>query len=245
MKVSEIPKPRLDQLNRGLSETKNLTEWLAVDQSVLLESVAKAERMSELKEICARLPKATVPKQIAWIGAQVAEIQSTQILENHKSDVVRCWACYALAQKAKSLRGALEAVKPFAADAHFGLREIAWMAVREAICKDPTQAIELLIPWARARDAYLRRFSSEATRPRGVWAKHITELKRDPSPARPLLDLLHSDPSRYVQDSVANWLNDSAKDCPDWVRKVVRDWSKRSGTDETKYILKRATRSLD
>jgi 3-methyladenine DNA glycosylase AlkC len=119
------------------------------------------------------------------------------------------------------------------------------MSVREVIGKDPIGSIQQLLPWAKDKNEYLRRFASEATRPRGVWAKHIGAFKLDPTPALPLLEQLVSDQSRYVQDSVANWLNDAGKDHPHWVRDVTMDWMRRSNTRETAYIVKRATRGIN
>ena len=244
MKVSEIPKKRLSDLNRGIVSTTNLTEWLAVDQSLLLSAVAENSNLPQLEKMRAQLPKVSVPQQISWIGKKLVEFSKWEQLDSHPSDIVQCWACYGRAGQAKGLKSALMAVKPFAESPHFGIREVAWMAVRDLICEQPEESIELLIPWAKNKSEYVRRFSTEATRPRGVWAKHIKAFRENPAPARPLLDLLHSDPSKYVQDSVGNWLNDAGKDHPAWVKKVVGDWKKKSTSPATKYIVKRAMRSL-
>jgi uncharacterized protein (DUF2336 family) len=46
----------------------------------------------------------------------------------------------------------------------------------------------------------------------------------DPAPVIDLLERLKDDPERYVQRSVANNLNDIAKDHPDLVAEVARRW---------------------
>jgi 3-methyladenine DNA glycosylase AlkC len=245
MKCSEIATHRLEELNWGKSETTNLTEWLAVDQSTLLRAISAEFDDKFFTSVSKAVPKLTVPKQIAWIGAQLAAYPDISQLMRHRSDVVRCWSAYALTATRPKLNEALEIVRPFAADSHFGVREIAWMAVREQICADPLKAIDLLLAWTSEKDANLRRFSTEATRPRGVWAKHITMFKNDPSPAEKILNALNKDPARYVQDSVGNWLNDAAKDNPNWVKKLTQSWKDGSLTIETNYIIKRALRSLN
>lgn len=166
-------------------------------------------------------------------------------LAMHRSDIVRSWAAYVIGLDDRlKLEQKLGDIRHFAKDANSGLREIAWMAVRPDINRQLGKAIKLLTHWIKDSDENVRRFASEATRPRGVWCKHIEALKVHPEMALPLLEPLHQDPSRYVQNSVANWLNDASKSRPDWVKEICAQWSKKSRSKETAYIVNRALRTL-
>lgn len=118
------------------------------------------------------------------------------------------------------------------------------MSIREDIAQHLDESIELLTEWAKEEDEKIRRFSMEVIRPRGVWAKHIEDLKQNPSKALPILNQLKSDPSKYVQDSVGNWLNDASKTQPDFVMMLCEKWSKESDTKETSKIIKKAKRTI-
>ncbi|RED52843.1 DNA alkylation repair protein [Cohnella phaseoli] len=258
-KVNDIPAEVMKLLQSGELETVNLTEWLAIDHRLLLEHVAcELELDPYIEELLAKLPisgekkiMTVIPKIAqAWLILldRLPDERGRAIfgkLSSHRSDSVRCWAAYIVGLQQHSLERRLALIRPFAADRHFGVRELAWMAVRESAARELNKAILLLQAWTQDEDANLRRFSVEVIRPRGVWAKHIPELKNDPSLALPLLEPLKSDPSKYVQDSVANWLNDAGKTQPEWVVELCRAWFAASDTKMTKRIVTRAQRSMN
>jgi 3-methyladenine DNA glycosylase AlkC len=233
----------LQALNAGRMESATLSESLAVDQSALLQAVAPfvpAGRAAALRE-AGIVRRMALAAELLLEHLAPAELPQLHL---HPSDTVRGWAAFVVAsQPGLDLAGRLKSIEPLADDPHFGVREWAWLALRPRLAAELDLALRLLRPWSRRTSENLRRFASEATRPRGVWCAHIAELRANPARGLPILEPLHSDPSRYVQDSVANWLNDASKDDPDWVRQVCRDWSRRSGTDATRRICQRALRT--
>jgi 3-methyladenine DNA glycosylase AlkC len=117
--------------------------------------------------------------------------------------------------------------------------------MRTDVIQNLEVSLEIIGKWALSEDENIRRFASELTRPRGVWCAHIEQLKTQPQKAFFILDYLKNDSSKYVQNSVANWLNDASKSQPDWVKKVCKQWLKESNTKATQYIVKRGTRNLE
>lgn len=161
------------------------------------------------------------------------------------SDTVRGWGAMATCcDDALDLEGRLSALRRFADDEHFAVREWAWLALRADVATNAHRAVQLLEPWTTDASPLIRRFASEATRPRGVWSVHVPELKRDPEVARALLHSLRRDEDRYVQDSVANWLNDASKTCPAWVTDICAHWLGERSCSATERICYRAQRSM-
>jgi hypothetical protein len=84
---------------------------------------------------------------------------------------------------------------------------------------------------------------SEGSRPRLPWGLRLQALVADPAPSWPLLRALQDDPSAYVRRSVANHLNDIAKDHPD----QVADWLRthlNGASAERQALLRHASRGL-
>lgn len=44
--------------------------------------------------------------------------------------------------------------------------------------------------------------------------------------------------------SFVNWLNDASKTQPEFVRNLCGKWKEESNTEETRYIVKKALRTL-
>lgn len=254
---SHIPPKILADLNRGRLATANLVEWLAVDMGFLLCAVLPELGFSKAKvgvrKVVEEISALGVTKRLEGIGSILFRLvcdypEARRVFEKiavHRSDVVRQWGAYTIAaDRGLSLPARLKATRPFAADQHMSVRECAWMAVRPYLAADLQHGIELLKEWVHDSDPNIRRFATEVTRPRGVWCCHISYLKQHPEAGLVLLEPLYADPSRYVQQSVANWLNDASKSQPHWTRSVCSRWLKKSNTRETAWIVRRALRTL-
>lgn len=243
----DIPPDVLDALSRGALQSATLTEGLAVDQVRLLRTVfpeLSPQAFDAAKAAC----QLGILKRMGAIGALLFDELGSAGIERcqvHASDTVRGWACFMVgAQLDLSVAARLAAIRPLADDAHFGVREWAWMAVRLHLARDLEASIEDLATWTAAPSERLRRFASEVLRPRGVWCAHIAPLKQKPERALPILSPLRADLALYVQDSVANWLNDAAKDQPAWVRELCQQWQQGEPSAATDRICSRALRNV-
>ncbi len=122
-------------------------------------------------------------------------------------------------------------------------RLTAEWAIRPLIVAHPALVFDTLLTWTRDPSPHVRRLASEGSRPRLPWGLQLKTLIADPSPCWPLLTALHDDPSAYVRRSVANHLNDIAKDHP----QLVVDWVQRHLPDasaERRALLSHASRTL-
>jgi 3-methyladenine DNA glycosylase AlkC len=255
--IKDIPHDILKQLNRGEIETANLVEYLAIDRKALLEHLLiQFNRELYLKPILEKvdcLAKKTINTVSDTIGIGLYEQTSIhndadflKTISTHPSDLVRCWVTFSIGRNPHlSLKQMLKNIEPFAADRHFNVREEAWVAARPSITRNLEESIAILSKWAKNKNENIRRFASEATRPRGVWCEHIKELKENPALALSILEPLRSDTSRYVQNSVGNWLNDASKTRVDFVTELCQRWEKESNTKETQYIIKKALRTIN
>jgi 3-methyladenine DNA glycosylase AlkC len=229
------PKPNAERiilLSQGTIETQNLMDGLAVDFNVLLQVVFNTGTLQIDNTL--GITKRMLHSAMA-IHDQVG-FDCFDMMIKHKSDTIRGIAAYLLALQPLSLPDQLARVKSLADDPHFGVREWAWIAIRPAIAASLDEGLTLLQPWIADSSVLVQRFAVEITRPRGVWCGHISRLKTDPEVGLPLIDPLKSVSQKYLQDSVANWLNDASKSQPNWVKTMCEQWTSESPTPETARI---------
>jgi len=240
-----ISAARKHELDTGLAASTHLAECLAVDFATLLQTVAALPdaAVQRMRDAASK----GITQRMALAATLLREAGQGDVIhwQSHPSDTVRGWACYLIGSDAIfGLGEKLQAIQPLADDDHFGVREWAWLAVRGDLVAAPLQALTLLLPWVHEASPFLRRFACEALRPRGVWATHIALFKQQPQHVLPMLEALASDPERYVQDSVGNWLNDASKSQPEWVRDLCARWQREHSSAANAYIRKRGQRSL-
>lgn len=119
----------------------------------------------------------------------------------------------------------------------------AEFAIRPFIVRYPDICHRYFLSWVHDDCEHVRRLVSEGTRPRLPWGLRLTEFVVDPTPNLVLLSVLNNDSSVYVRRSVANHLNDIAKDHPNVVLKICYQWQ-ANASPYTQWIIKHATRSL-
>lgn len=104
------------------------------------------------------------------------------------------------------------------------MRFTSEFAVRPFLNADLPGTLAILDRWRDDPNPHVRRWLSEGTRPRLPWGQVLPALVADPRPTLPLLAHLRDDPSDYVRRSVANHLNDIARDNPALAVQVAGDW---------------------
>lgn len=116
-------------------------------------------------------------------------------------------------------------------------------AVRAFIQSDQERALQHVQKWATDNNLHVRRLASEGIRPRLPWGVRLQQLVIDPAPILPILETLKNDQEEYVRRSVANNLNDIAKDHPAVVAKIAQQWLKGADNNRTR-LVKHACRTL-
>lgn len=106
----------------------------------------------------------------------------------------------------------------------------------------PEKTLAIMKKWSLDPNFHVRRLASEGVRPRLPWAKKIDRFVADPTPILPILDNLKDDPSRFVQKSVANTINDILKDNDPIGMEILRRWAKDTPPNR-QWIIKHALRN--
>jgi 3-methyladenine DNA glycosylase AlkC len=122
-------------------------------------------------------------------------------------------------------------------------RFTAEFSIRVFLDRYPVSTYAQMLAWAQDDNAHLRRLASEGLRPRLPWAPRLRAYQENPRPVLAVLELLKDDPVRYVQRSVANNLNDIAKDNPALAIETCRRWAQDAPAGRA-WTVRHALRAL-
>jgi len=122
-------------------------------------------------------------------------------------------------------------------------RFTAEFPIRTFLINNETETLQRLHTYTQHPNCHVRRLASEGSRPRLPLAQRLHAFVKDPTPVLALLDALKNEPTRLVQRSIANNLNDIAKDNPDRVTEFLQKW-KEAKVKDVAWIINHATRSL-
>ncbi len=115
-------------------------------------------------------------------------------------------------------------------------------AVRPFLIRYGDKMMQQMYVWSKHDHPMVRRLATEGSRPRLPWAMAVPSLKKDPTLILPILETLKNDASETVRRSVANNLNDIAKDFPDFVLEIMENWQNIS--PETDWVVRHGSRTL-
>ena len=119
----------------------------------------------------------------------------------------------------------------------------AEFAVRPFLDQHTEKTLAVFTGWTADRNHHVRRLASEGSRPRLPWGMQLKKFVKEPGKIIPLLEILKDDSEEYVRRSVANSLNDIAKDHPDMVAEIATSWLKNADKNR-KRLVKHACRTL-
>jgi 3-methyladenine DNA glycosylase AlkC len=252
LRAADVSPALRTALSTGALEPRTLAEWSAIDQPRLARLVARdvgvdAAYVSRAAGRVADEPLMVRTRAIAraFVDAAAEEAAVIDALTTHRVALAREWAAYAVGSlPSLELAERLALLRPLAKDESLNVREAAWMGFRAHVAADLDLGLRLLEGWVLDPDPNVRRCAIEGTRPRGVWSRHIPELRREPERGAHLLEPVRSDGSDYVRRSVANWINDASKDRPDWAETLTGRWRRESPMAETEWIARHALRTL-
>ena len=214
---------------------------LATDGLETLELKARA------MHVCAAL-EATLPANFAAAADVIeaalapAEPADADAPTNDPTGGLRGWILWPVGEYI-ARHGQEQPQRALAALHALTQRFTAEFAIRPFIVRHPALVFATLRRWTTDASPHVRRLVSEGSRPRLPWGLRLQSLVQDPSPTLPLLAALQDDPSDYVRRSVANHLNDIAKDHP----QVVVDWLRThlpGAPAPRRALLRHASRTL-
>jgi 3-methyladenine DNA glycosylase AlkC len=216
-------------------------------ESLALAGLEALELKARVHHLCAAL-EATLPEDFDR-AAGILEASLAPAVPGEDLSVLRTsdaglagWIIWSMGEFVVR-RGMAQPERALAALHALTQRSTAEFAIRPFIVAHPELSFATLTAWTGDPSAHVRRLVSEGSRPRLPWGLQLKALIADPTPTLPLLHALQDDASPYVRRSVANHLNDIARDNPG----VFTQWLEQhlsEASAERRALLKHASRTL-
>lgn len=208
-----------------------------------LDALELKERAAQIRDALNRFLPSDLENAIEVMLASLHPDDSVELSSvGMDADGIRGWAVMPMSDLVglrcaeafdTSLMAQKEMTKRFSSE--FGIRHL--------ILQDQDRAMAEITRWADNDNYHVRRLASEGTRPRLPWAMQLPAFIADPGPSLPILEKLKNDPTEYVRRSVANHLNDIAKDNADTTARVCAKWMENA-TPHRKKLIRHALRTL-
>jgi 3-methyladenine DNA glycosylase AlkC len=218
----------LSQIVQNFDKTQFLSELKQLDQLELKPRV----------QLIARGLKANLPFQYNLTMSYILKLAMLKDLKG--------FAVWPLTEFI-NLYGVDDFETSFSAMYELTQRFTAEFSVRPFINKDPKMSFRYLSKWAKDKNVHVRRLASEGSRPRLPWGEKLHFMIKNPQRSIELLEKLKFDSELYVRKSVANHLNDVAKDHPSLVIKTLKSWKQlvpKGYEKEFQFLLARSLRTL-
>jgi 3-methyladenine DNA glycosylase AlkC len=223
--------------------------WPGFDKKCFVADALKNFSALELKQrahqiaaaLGAHLPK-DVPKALQTVTAALRPLRANGELDPDPKKGIAGWAILPFGEYVAA-HGLDHPKHSLAALRELTIRSTSEFAIRPFVVRHADETLRTLKAWAKDKNEHVRRLVSEGTRPRLPWGMQLKDFVKDPAPILPLLEALRDDTSEYVRRSVANSLNDIAKDHPDLVAALAARWLK-DASDERARLVRHACRTL-
>lgn len=117
-------------------------------------------------------------------------------------------------------------------------------AIRPYLAAEPKKVTKELARWSLDKNVHIRRLASEGMRISLPWAKKSLVCLAERETYKIILTNLKNDPSRFVQRSVGNNLNDLYRHDAKYAKEIIEEWQQIELSPATAWIIKHGQRSL-
>lgn len=117
-------------------------------------------------------------------------------------------------------------------------------AIRSYLATAPKIVTKELMRWSKDKNVHVRRLASEGMRIYLPWAKQSLVCLEEWEAYKIILTNLKDDPSRFVQRSVGNNLNDLYRYDAKYAKEIIEEWQQEELSPATAWIIKHGQRSL-